>query len=90
MVEVNLNTKGVAAYRPQTREAPASDARQNRPAQATPGERETDRVELSEAAQRADVDPLVARVRGEIAAGTYLTDERVTAAVERMFGDVAP
>ena len=51
-----------------------------------------DVVELSDAARRqveAGADPpirehLVARIRAEIAAGTYLTDDKIDKAVERL------
>jgi anti-sigma28 factor (negative regulator of flagellin synthesis) len=76
-----------------TQSAPRSGAPANqeaRPTKEAPGR--TDAVELSETAQeqieRGDSAPLrtelVERVRAEIAAGTYLTDDKLDAVVNRL------
>ena len=57
---------------------------------ATPGE---DRVELSQAAVEYDpqveadraMETRIASVRAEIAAGTYLTDEKINAVVDKLY-----
>jgi len=67
------------------RSAPASDA----------APRQRDQVELSSAAQLLsrmselpDVrEDLVARVRGEIAAGTYETDDKLNAAIDALLSE---
>jgi anti-sigma28 factor (negative regulator of flagellin synthesis) len=73
-------------------EAPSGE--ETRPAQEPIGR--TDAVELSAAAQeQLECDEsapirakLVEQVRAEIAAGTYLTDEKLEAAVKRMHAEL--
>jgi anti-sigma28 factor (negative regulator of flagellin synthesis) len=69
----------------------------NRPAAPTQGAQAADQVDISAAAEaainavegddfRAD---LVARIRGEIAAGTYETPDKVAVAVEGLLDEMA-
>lgn len=86
-MEINPHTVGHTARYPQPRtETPSHD--RHHPGTDAPAPI-VDEVEFSEAALRASEarvdDPLVARVREEIAAGTYLTEDRIDQAVERLF-----
>ena len=69
----------------------------NRPAAPTQGAQAADQVDISAAAEaamsaaeggdfRAD---LVARIRGEIAAGTYETPDKVAVAIESFLDEMA-
>jgi negative regulator of flagellin synthesis FlgM len=69
----------------------------NRPASPTPGTQAADQVDISAAAEaamsaaegddfRAD---LVARIRGEIAAGTYETPDKIAVAIEGFLDETA-
>lgn len=83
-----------AAGRPTEREA-AGASQEARPAK--PGSVPADAVELSEAAQEqlrhSESMPirttLVERVRAEIAAGTYLTDDKLDVAVSRVHEEMS-
>ncbi|MFG0246958.1 MAG: flagellar biosynthesis anti-sigma factor FlgM [Phycisphaerales bacterium JB052] len=60
------------------------------------GARKSDRVELSSVAQylsqlKAEPEPrtdLINRVRSEIDAGTYLTDDKLSAAADQLLDDI--
>ena len=60
------------------------------------GARSSDRVELSRVAQylsqlKAEPEPrtdLIDRVRSEIEAGTYLTDDKLSAAADQLLDDI--
>jgi len=80
-------------------QAPSTNvASQHRDARPDSGEEvraSTDKLELSEAAQeRLQPDPmpvrteLVERVRAEIAAGTYLSDDKLDGAIDRLREEV--
>ena len=83
-----------AAAQPPGREATAANE-EARPTKGCPVS--ADAVELSEAAQeqlrRSESMPirttLVERVRAEIAAGTYLTDDKLDAAVSRVHEELS-
>jgi len=49
------------------------------------GVAESDVLELSEASTAPNREELVQRVRAELAAGTYLSDDKVQTAVERLY-----
>lgn len=76
------HTTGFA--RSTTRPDADRSARQANPAPA----RTNDRVELSAGALDSSRAAAIARVRAEIAAGTYLTDDRIDGAINALLGDL--
>jgi anti-sigma28 factor (negative regulator of flagellin synthesis) len=84
-----VNPQGVAAYR-----RPVQQQEQVANAYGNSSQAPRDTAELSSAAQveSADAarvsDDAVARVKAEIASGTYLTEERINGAIDKLFGEL--
>jgi anti-sigma28 factor (negative regulator of flagellin synthesis) len=89
---LSIQNQRVGVPIPPIETAGANSAKEARPAHGS----EADRVELSDDARtHGDVESsapirenLVNRVRSEIAAGNYLTDEKFNVAIERMIDEV--
>lgn len=87
-VSHSLTGPAHAGPNPQT-ESPGS----RRPGTPRPADASTDSVELSDAARAYADKPairqgLVARVRAEIAKGTYITEQKIDTAAERLLREL--
>jgi anti-sigma28 factor (negative regulator of flagellin synthesis) len=87
-MQIETNTQGVAAYQRSIQHeqvgktGPAQTQTVSKGQPPTPPA-EAANVEAADAAQVSDA--AVARIKSEIQAGTYLTDEKVDAAIDKLF-----
>ena len=87
-MQIEMNTQGVAAYQRSIQlelvgKAGPAQTQTVSKGQQTPPPAEAANVEAADAARVSDA--AVARIKSEIEVGTYLTDEKVDAAIDKLF-----